>query len=80
MDLRKAQAQLRQSPVHHRLEICPLVGTEPESVLLAGMTPRGGVAVDLGANVGYHTVNLARWLGPTGVVYLFGLKGVAALA
>jgi FkbM family methyltransferase len=33
--------------------------------------PTGGVAIDIGANIGYHTLLLARQVGPNGHVYAF---------
>lgn len=35
------------------------------------LAPRGGVALDIGANIGFHTLQLADSLGPTGSVIAF---------
>lgn len=42
--------------------------SEIESELLLRYAPLGGVAVDAGANIGAHTLALARAVGPGGVV------------
>jgi FkbM family methyltransferase len=39
--------------------------------LLQRLARVGGVAVDIGANIGTHTLTLARTLGPTGMVLAF---------
>lgn len=44
---------------------------EAELTLLAPFLPVGGVAVDVGANVGTHTVAFAQAVGPTGAVIAF---------
>jgi FkbM family methyltransferase len=42
-----------------------------ESVVLAALARSGGTVLDLGANIGYHTANLARAIGSQGIVYAF---------
>ena len=42
--------------------------SEIESEFLAGYAPPDGVAIDAGANIGAHTVALARAVGPRGAV------------
>ncbi len=42
-----------------------------ESALLERVVKPGCVAVDLGANIGFHTVRMARRAGPAGRVYAF---------
>jgi len=42
--------------------------SEIESEFLAGYAPADGVVIDAGANIGAHTVALARAVGPRGVV------------
>jgi FkbM family methyltransferase len=37
--------------------------------VLAGLVRPGTVVLDIGANVSYYTVALARWLGASGAVY-----------
>lgn len=39
--------------------------------LLRELVPADGVAVDIGANIGTHTLTLARTVGPTGAVLAF---------
>lgn len=36
--------------------------------IMATVVPAGGVAIDVGANIGYHTFALGRTVGPTGQV------------
>lgn len=38
---------------------------------LRRVTPRGGVFIDIGANIGYYTIQSARWVGGTGHVFAF---------
>src|SRR5207302_6580845 len=42
-----------------------------EVAVLARLTPAGGLAVDVGANTGYHTSVLAGLVGPAGRVVAF---------
>lgn len=43
---------------------------EPEeTALLRSLTPRGGVFLDVGANIGYFTLLASRWVGVEGRVY-----------
>lgn len=42
-----------------------------ESATLRRYCRRGMVAVDIGANIGFHTLQMARWAGPQGKVYAF---------
>jgi FkbM family methyltransferase len=45
---------------------------EPEqSALIEALLPKGGVFLDVGANIGYFTVLGGRSVGPTGRVYAF---------
>lgn len=44
---------------------------EAELMVLAPLLPRGGVAIDVGANVGTHTLAFAKAVGPTGAVIAF---------
>lgn len=49
-----------------------LGGWEPEAQrLMVQHVHRGGVAYDVGANIGIHTLLMARLAGPTGRVYAF---------
>ncbi len=45
--------------------------SELESQILLQLLPGGGTAVEVGANVGAHTVALARKAGPTGRIYAY---------
>lgn len=40
-----------------------------ETAVLSSMIRAGGTVLDLGANIGYYTVQMARLIGNTGVVY-----------
>ena len=42
---------------------------QPEAMLDALEIPRGAVVADVGAGAGYHSVRLARRVGPTGTVF-----------
>lgn len=42
-----------------------------ETSLLMSLAARGTTVVDIGANIGYHTVQFARAVGPTGRVFSF---------
>lgn len=42
-----------------------------EAMLLQQMIGRGDIVVEVGANIGAHTVGLAKAVGPTGMVYAF---------
>ena len=42
-----------------------------ETGLLMALATPGSVVVDIGANIGYHTVQFARAVGPTGRVFSF---------
>lgn len=44
---------------------------ESELELLSALVPVGGLVVDVGANLGTHTIGLARRVGPTGAVLAF---------
>jgi FkbM family methyltransferase len=44
---------------------------EPELDLMRAAVPAGGVVVDVGANIGTHTIAFARHVGPTGMVLAF---------
>jgi len=45
---------------------------EPEMTeFMAGLVPRGGVVIDVGANVGYFSLLFSRWVGAEGHVYAF---------
>ncbi len=45
---------------------------EPEiTAFLEAVVPQGGIAVDVGAHFGMHTLTLSRVVGPTGSVYAF---------
>ena len=41
----------------------------PESVVVCKLVRPGDVVVDAGANIGYITALLARWVGPSGLVH-----------
>ena len=45
--------------------------SEVEARIFAQLVPEGGVALDIGANIGAHTVPLARMVGGTGMVVAF---------
>ncbi len=45
--------------------------SEPEGRVLAGLVPEGGLAIEAGANIGAHTLALARAAGPRGAVIAF---------
>lgn len=45
--------------------------SELESQVILQLLPSGGTAVEVGANVGAHTVALARQAGPGGRIYAF---------
>lgn len=45
--------------------------SEFECELFAKLVPQGGVVVEVGANIGTHTVPLARMVGPQGAVLAF---------
>jgi FkbM family methyltransferase len=45
--------------------------SEGEVKTLMQLAPEGGVVLDIGANIGAHTVALARKVGPKGVVLAF---------
>ena len=45
--------------------------SEAEGRVLAGLAPEGGLAIEAGANIGAHTVALARAVGPRGAVIAF---------
>lgn len=45
--------------------------TEHEIEIFAQIVKPGDVVLDVGANIGTHTVALARLVGPTGAVYAF---------
>jgi len=42
---------------------------QPEAMLNALKVPRGATVADVGAGVGYHSIRLARKVGPQGIVY-----------
>jgi ubiquinone/menaquinone biosynthesis C-methylase UbiE len=42
---------------------------QPEAMLNALKIPRGAAVADVGAGVGYHSIRLARKVGPAGIVY-----------
>jgi ubiquinone/menaquinone biosynthesis C-methylase UbiE len=42
---------------------------QPEAMLDALRIPRGGAVADVGAGAGYHSIRLARRVGPKGTVY-----------
>ena len=42
---------------------------QPEAMLNALKVPRGATVADVGAGVGYHSIRLARKVGPQGTVY-----------
>lgn len=42
-----------------------------ESAALRAQAREGMLAVDIGANIGFHTLQLSRWAGPKGRVYAF---------
>jgi ubiquinone/menaquinone biosynthesis C-methylase UbiE len=42
---------------------------QPEAMLNALNVPRGATVADVGAGVGYHSIRLARKVGPQGTVY-----------
>jgi FkbM family methyltransferase len=45
---------------------------EPHEVaFVRGLLRSGQIVCDIGANVGYYTVQMARWVGPTGHIYAF---------
>lgn len=42
-----------------------------EVMLMGGMIKKGGVVLDIGANIGFHTLMFARFVGDKGRVYAF---------
>jgi FkbM family methyltransferase len=42
-----------------------------EVMLMGGMIKKGGVVLDIGANIGFHTLMFARLVGDKGKVYAF---------
>lgn len=44
---------------------------EPEYAQLESLLPRGGNAIDVGANVGYYTLRMSELVGAEGHVYAF---------
>ncbi len=42
---------------------------QPEAMLDALKIPRGGTVADVGAGAGYHSIRMARRVGPKGIVY-----------
>ncbi len=54
------------------LSIFLLGAFEPDTVrALARLAPVGGTVLDIGANIGFHTLHLARAVGPYGRVFAF---------
>lgn len=54
------------------LNLSVLGDFEPfETETIKKLVHRGDVAVDVGANIGFHTLLLARLVGPEGIVYAF---------
>jgi len=47
---------------------------QPEAMLAALNVPRGGTVADVGAGAGYHSIRLARRVGPNGIVYATDLQ------
>jgi ubiquinone/menaquinone biosynthesis C-methylase UbiE len=47
---------------------------QPEAMLDALKVPRGATVADVGAGAGYHTIRLARRVGPTGTVLATDLQ------
>jgi len=50
--------------------------SEPEVELFAKLLGHGQTVVEVGANIGAHTIPLARLVGPTGLVVAFEPQGV----
>ncbi len=47
---------------------------QPEAMLDALKIPRGAMVADVGAGPGYHSIRLARRVGPKGIVYATDLQ------
>jgi ubiquinone/menaquinone biosynthesis C-methylase UbiE len=47
---------------------------QPEAMLDALKIPRGATVADVGAGAGYHSIRLARRVGPKGIVYATDLQ------
>jgi ubiquinone/menaquinone biosynthesis C-methylase UbiE len=47
---------------------------QPEAMLNALKVPRGATVADVGAGAGYHSIRLARKIGPKGTVYATDLQ------
>jgi len=51
---------------------CALALYEPEAMkAIRGLVNIGDCCIDVGANLGYYTISLANWVGPSGLVVAF---------